>query len=122
MCYFPLPEPTFPIIDSSNISVEVFDPTRKVLKVKIGTKVTTLTGTPVGITCDVTGFPKPSVSWIKDSTTITESDSERLLMGNNKINLLRAQKSDSGLYMCTASSPGGQTAAVSNITFVGKKY
>lgn len=122
MYYFPLPEPTFPIIDSSNISVEVFDPTRKVLKVKIGTKVTTLTGTPVGITCDVTGFPKPSVSWIKDSTTITQSDSERLLMSNNKINLLRAQKSDSGLYMCTASSPGGQTAAVSNITFVGKKY
>lgn len=113
-------EPTFPVIDSSNISIQVFDPTRKPLQVKVGSHVTTLTGTPVAITCDVTGFPEPKVSWVKGRTAITGSDAERLLMSKSRISLLKGERSDSGLYMCTASGPGGQAAAVSNITFVGK--
>ena len=117
----PCPEPTFPVIDSSNITIKVLDPTRKPLQVKVGSKVTTLTGTPVAITCDVTGFPEPKISWIKGYTAITGSDSERLLLSEKRINLLRGGRSDSGSYMCTASGPGGQASAVSNITFVGKK-
>ena len=117
----PCPEPTFPVIDSSNISIKVLDPARKPLQVKVGSKVTTLTGTPVAITCDVTGFPEPKISWFKGYTAITGSDSERLLLREKNINLLQGGRSDSGSYMCTASGPGGQAAAVSNITFVGKK-
>ena len=114
-------EPTFPVIDSSNASIEVFDPARKVLKVKIGSNVTTLTGTPVDITCNASGFPVPKISWIKGVTAITGSDSQSLIVSVAKINLLRASRSDSGSYTCTASSQGGRISAVSNITFVGKK-
>lgn len=114
-------EPTFPKIDSSNISIEVFDPTRQPITVKIGSKVTTLTGTPVIITCDVSGFPDPKVAWIKGYNPVTSSNTERLFLSENRISLLSSGVSDSGLYMCTASSPGGQAAAVSNITFVGKQ-
>ncbi|KAL9986930.1 hypothetical protein ACROYT_G001147 [Oculina patagonica] len=111
-------EPTFPNIDSSNVSVEVFDPTRKPITVKIGSHVTTLTGTPVTITCDVTGFPDPKVAWMKGFISITGTDAERLIVSENRISLLSSTVSDSDQYMCTASSPGGQAAAVSNITFV----
>ena len=114
-------ESRFPVIDSSNVSIQVFDPTRKLLRVKVGSHVTTLTGTPVSITCNATGFPEPKISWVKGFTAITGSDSQSLIVSETRISLLRASKSDSGLYMCTASGPGGQTAAVSNITFVGKK-
>ncbi|KAJ7365775.1 hypothetical protein OS493_002493 [Desmophyllum pertusum] len=114
-------EPTFPIIDSSNTSVQVFDPTRKPITVKIGSHVTALTGTPITLTCDVTGFPEPKVGWVKGFTTITGTDAERLIVSDKRLSLLSSAVSDSGLYMCTATSPGGQAAAVSNITFVGKQ-
>lgn len=114
--------PTFPNIDSSNISVQVFDPTRQPVSVKIGSHVTTLTGTPVTITCDVTGFPEPRVSWMKGFTSITGSDTERLIVSESRLSLLSSGVSDSDQYMCTASSPGGQAAVVSNITFVGKQW
>jgi len=112
--------PTFPNIDSSNILVRVFDPTRQPVTVKIGSHVITLTGTPVTITCDATGLPEPKVSWMKGFTSITGSDAERLIVGKNRLSLLSSGVSDSNQYLCTASSPGGQAAAVSNITFVGK--
>ncbi|XP_068741513.1 hemicentin-1-like isoform X2 [Montipora capricornis] len=116
--YSTVVEPTFPVIDYSNASIEVFDPARKVLKVKIGSNVTTLTGTPVDITCNASGFPVPKISWIKGFTAITGSDSQSLIVSVAKINLLRASRSDSGLYKCTASSQGGRISAESNITFV----
>ena len=114
-------EPTFPKIDSSNVSVQAFDPSRKPITVKVGSNVITLTGTPVTVTCDVTGFPEPKVGWMKGFIPITGTDAESLIMSENRISLLSSSVSDSDQYMCTATSPGGQAAAVSNITFVGKQ-
>lgn len=99
----------------------MFHKARKVIRVKIGGKVTTLTGTPVAITCNATGFPVPKITWMRGFTAITGSDAQSLIMSPGKINLLRASKRDSGVYFCTASSPGGHVSAASNVTFVGKK-
>ena len=114
-------EPTSPVIESSNISVESFDPNLEPVIVKVGGRVLTLTGTPVTITCDVSGFPQPRTSWVKGSTAVTGTK-ERLTVFGAGITFLRPTSSDSGLYMCTASSPGGQASAVTNITFLGKFY
>ena len=116
-----LTEPTFPVIDSTNVTIKVFDKTRKVIRVKIGSKVTTLTGTPVAIACNATGFPVPKITWMRGFAAITGSDAQSLILSPGKINLLRASRRDSGVYFCTASSPGGRISAASNVTFVGKK-
>uniref|UniRef100_A0A8D0P2M9 Hemicentin-1 n=1 Tax=Sus scrofa TaxID=9823 RepID=A0A8D0P2M9_PIG len=65
---------------------------------------------PVTLTCDATGIPPPTISWLKNHKPIENSDSleVHILSGGSKLQIARSQHSDSGNYTCIASNMEGK--------------
>jgi len=57
----------------------------------------------VVLNCNASGYPKPSVLWLHNSTEV-QASSRILLLSNGSLVLREAVKSDVGHYMCVASS------------------
>uniref|UniRef100_A0A8D0P964 Hemicentin-1 n=1 Tax=Sus scrofa TaxID=9823 RepID=A0A8D0P964_PIG len=58
---------------------------------------------PVTLTCDATGIPPPTISWLKNHKPIVH-----ILSGGSKLQIARSQHSDSGNYTCIASNMEGK--------------
>lgn len=110
MFYF-LSVPTPPEIIRTGIKdLQVLQP--KSIKAVIGSTVLTISGNNVSISCDVTGFPTPSVEWTKDGVSFGTEDS---ILTLSSVNV-----DDTGLYSCTATSPLGPFDSQStNLTVIG---
>ena len=54
---------------------------------------------PVVLSCDASGFPEPSFTWTKDGQLVSQSE---------QLNIQRSDRSDTGMYVCTASNGVGQ--------------
>uniref|UniRef100_A0A8C2MET6 Hemicentin-1 n=1 Tax=Cricetulus griseus TaxID=10029 RepID=A0A8C2MET6_CRIGR len=65
---------------------------------------------PVTLTCDATGIPPPTITWLKNHKPIENSDSleVHILSGGTKLQIARPQRSDSGNYTCVASNMEGK--------------
>uniref|UniRef100_A0A8D0V8T8 Hemicentin-1 n=1 Tax=Sus scrofa TaxID=9823 RepID=A0A8D0V8T8_PIG len=65
---------------------------------------------PVTLTCDATGIPPPTISWLKNHKPIENFDSleVHILSGGSKLQIARSQHSDSGNYTCIASNMEGK--------------
>ncbi|KAG8517174.1 Hemicentin-1 [Galemys pyrenaicus] len=65
---------------------------------------------PVTLTCDATGIPPPTITWLKNHKPIENSDSleVHILSGGSKLQIARSQSSDSGNYTCIASNMEGK--------------
>ncbi|XP_036128071.1 hemicentin-1 [Molossus molossus] len=65
---------------------------------------------PVTLTCDATGIPPPTITWLKNHKPIENSDSleVHILSGGSKLQIARSQRSDSGNYTCIASNMEGK--------------
>ncbi|XP_034277778.1 roundabout homolog 3 isoform X2 [Pantherophis guttatus] len=59
--------------------------------------------------CHVTGNPLPSIQWLKDGQRIVGSDPRMSLLDNGTLQITNLQTSDSGLYVCIATSSTGET-------------
>nr|XP_028564626.1 roundabout homolog 3 isoform X3 [Podarcis muralis] len=59
--------------------------------------------------CHVTGNPLPSIQWLKDGQRIVGSDPRVSLLDNGTLQIMNLQVSDSGLYVCIATSSTGET-------------
>uniref|UniRef100_A0A8C6X8E3 Roundabout guidance receptor 3 n=1 Tax=Naja naja TaxID=35670 RepID=A0A8C6X8E3_NAJNA len=59
--------------------------------------------------CHVTGNPLPSIQWLKDGQRIVGSDPRMSLLDNGTLQVTNLQTSDSGLYVCIATSSTGET-------------
>ncbi|KAM6431806.1 roundabout homolog 3 isoform 5-T5 [Liasis olivaceus] len=59
--------------------------------------------------CHVTGNPLPSIQWLKDGQRIVGSDPRMSLLDNGTLQITNLQISDSGLYVCIATSSTGET-------------
>ncbi|KAH0623226.1 hypothetical protein JD844_031302 [Phrynosoma platyrhinos] len=59
--------------------------------------------------CHVTGNPLPSIQWLKDGERIVGSDPRISLLDNGMLQITNLQISDSGLYVCIATSSTGET-------------
>ena len=68
--------------------------------------VTVTEGTPHTITCMATGVPTPLISWSFEGVVVSTQGT--LSLEPN------AQRSDAGIYTCTASNTAG--TATSNVT------
>ncbi|XP_062424693.1 obscurin isoform X1 [Rhea pennata] len=75
-------------------------------------------GETVKLACKVTGAPKPSVCWYKDGKPV-EVDPHHIIIedpdGSCTLILDNLAGSDSGQYMCFASSPAGSTSTLGKI-------
>ncbi|XP_074490966.1 hemicentin-1 isoform X1 [Sebastes fasciatus] len=63
---------------------------------------------PLILECEAGGHPPPSLTWLKDGIPVRDGESVRLLEQGSKIEILSATVSDSGRYVCVATSIAGE--------------
>ncbi|XP_062361457.1 hemicentin-2 [Cinclus cinclus] len=70
------------------------------------TEISITVGTPLELTCVVTGVPKPTVTWEKDGRLLAGPS---LVLGNEStLHIESTEVADAGLYTCLATSPAGE--------------
>ncbi|OWK59760.1 Hemicentin-2 [Lonchura striata] len=70
------------------------------------TEISIAVGTPLGLTCVVTGVPMPTVTWEKDGRLLAGPS---LVSGNEStLHIDSIEEADAGLYTCLATSPAGE--------------
>ena len=72
----------------------------------------------VSITCQVTGFPVPSILWYKEGILL-EFD-ERRKPDDSSLTISNAQLSDAGEYECSVWNFVGQVRAMVKLVYTGK--
>ncbi|XP_031715320.1 hemicentin-1 isoform X1 [Anarrhichthys ocellatus] len=63
---------------------------------------------PLILECEAGGHPPPSLTWLKDGVPVRDGESVRLLEQGSQIEILSATVSDSGRYVCVATSIAGE--------------
>lgn len=95
-------------IHDSYISVPPAPPTFLTIPSSI---VLPAAGVEVTFSCSVTGSPIPSITWLHDNNTISNSDSITIVTQEQTINttltIASVQQSDTGNYQCRAENDGG---------------
>ncbi|KAL3268776.1 hypothetical protein HHI36_007876 [Cryptolaemus montrouzieri] len=67
-------------------------------------------GTPVTLSCDVVGIPKPNVSWFMNSIAVDLNSNRFVLQEDNSLLIKKLKISDNGMYQCFATNPAGETS------------
>ena len=113
------------MIESSSEVVESFEE-GKTIVVDIGTRLKVVQGTKIDLICRVSGFPTPTVNWVKGNELL-DRRFERLGFFVYSYNdtrstlLIRGSQpsSDDEVYGCMAYNGGGSVTAFSYVTFYG---
>ncbi|KAM7388095.1 hypothetical protein PAMP_024296 [Pampus punctatissimus] len=63
---------------------------------------------PLILECEAGGYPPPSLTWLKDGVPVRDGESVRIIDQGRKIEILSAIVSDSGRYVCVATSIAGE--------------
>lgn len=82
------------------------------VSVTVGGVVTTLDGNGVTILCQVSGFPKPQIRWLKDG--------EVAQGGGDSYNVEAAVADNGSNYSCIASNIAGKAKATTQINILGE--
>lgn len=104
--------PSLPEIIRTGVKdVQVYD--SRSIEVVAGSKVVTISGNNVILSCPVQGFPTPSIQWRKGNVLLGEEEST--------LTLLDVEVNDSGQYTCTATSSLVEfyDYATTNLTVIG---
>uniref|UniRef100_A0A673IBQ3 Hemicentin-1 n=1 Tax=Sinocyclocheilus rhinocerous TaxID=307959 RepID=A0A673IBQ3_9TELE len=70
-------------------------------------EITVLVNKTTLLECQVDGSPTPKISWIKDSQPLTPDNTHRLLSNGRTLQILNAQVTDTGRYVCVAQNLAG---------------
>ncbi|XP_048833472.1 hemicentin-1 isoform X1 [Brienomyrus brachyistius] len=62
----------------------------------------------IALTCEVTGFPPPALSWLKAREPVQANSNALIMPGGRILQILRAKISDGGKYRCVAMNPAGE--------------
>ncbi|XP_029473326.1 LOW QUALITY PROTEIN: hemicentin-1 [Rhinatrema bivittatum] len=63
---------------------------------------------PVTLTCEASGIPLPSITWLKEGRPIGPSSSVRILSGGRTLRLMQAAVNDAGSYACVVINSAGE--------------
>uniref|UniRef100_A0A4W3JWV4 Hemicentin 1 n=1 Tax=Callorhinchus milii TaxID=7868 RepID=A0A4W3JWV4_CALMI len=63
---------------------------------------------PVVLTCEASGIPLPSITWLKDGRPISLSNSLRILSGGRILRLMHTEVEDAGRYFCVVTNAAGE--------------
>ncbi|NXW73911.1 HMCN1 protein, partial [Hirundo rustica] len=70
----------------------------------------------ISLTCEVTGFPPPDLSWLKNGKPISSNSNTFIVPGARTLQIPRAKLSDGGEYTCTARNQAGESQKKSFLT------
>uniref|UniRef100_H0WC62 Hemicentin-1 n=1 Tax=Cavia porcellus TaxID=10141 RepID=H0WC62_CAVPO len=62
----------------------------------------------ISLTCEVSGFPPPDLSWLKNEQPIKPNTNALIVPGGRTLQIIRAKVSDGGEYTCIAINPAGE--------------
>ncbi|KAF5916712.1 hypothetical protein HPG69_005507 [Diceros bicornis minor] len=63
----------------------------------------------ISLTCEVSGFPPPDLSWLKNEQPIKLNTNALIVPGGRTLQILRAKVSDGGEYTCIAINQAGES-------------
>uniref|UniRef100_G1PQB8 Hemicentin 2 n=1 Tax=Myotis lucifugus TaxID=59463 RepID=G1PQB8_MYOLU len=66
--------------------------------------VSQVAGSPLVLTCDVTGVPAPRVTWLRDRMPIESSVAHGVVSRGGRLQLSRLQPAQAGTYTCVAEN------------------
>lgn len=69
--------------------------------------------------CEAAGHPPPSLTWLKDGSPVKVGENLRLLEQGRKMEIGNAVPSDSGLYVCVATSIAGEMEIKYDVAVLG---
>lgn len=74
---------------------------------------------PLILECEAGGHPPPSLTWLKDGVPVHHGESLRVLELGARIEISSATLSDSGQYVCVATSIAGEEEVKYDVTVLG---
>ncbi|XP_006907796.1 hemicentin-1 isoform X1 [Pteropus alecto] len=63
----------------------------------------------ISLTCEVSGFPPPDLSWLKNEQPIKLNTNAVIVPGGRTLQIIRAKVSDGGEYTCIAINQAGES-------------
>nr|XP_055041763.1 hemicentin-1 isoform X2 [Misgurnus anguillicaudatus] len=78
-------------------------------------EVTVLVNKTTLLECQVDGNPTPKISWIKDSQPVPSDSTHKLLSNGRTLQILNAQVTDTGRYVCVAQNLAGTAEKYFNL-------
>ncbi|XP_060630493.2 hemicentin-1 isoform X1 [Anolis sagrei] len=70
----------------------------------------------ISFTCEVTGFPPPDLSWLKNEKPLSLNTNALIVPGGRTLQIPRARLSDAGEYVCIARNSAGESRRRSFLT------
>ncbi|MXQ87588.1 hypothetical protein E5288_WYG017782 [Bos mutus] len=70
----------------------------------------------ISLTCEVSGFPPPDLSWLKNEQPIKLNTNALIVPGGRTLQIIRAKVSDGGEYTCVAINQAGESKKKVSLT------
>ncbi|XP_043342030.1 hemicentin-1 isoform X3 [Cervus canadensis] len=70
----------------------------------------------ISLTCEVSGFPPPDLSWLKNEQPIKLNTNAFIVPGGRTLQIIRAKVSDGGEYTCIAINQAGESKKKVSLT------
>ncbi|XP_073903349.1 hemicentin-1 isoform X3 [Castor canadensis] len=70
----------------------------------------------ISLTCEVSGFPPPDLSWLKNEQPIKPNTNALIVPGGRTLQIIRAKVSDGGEYTCIAINQAGESKKKVSLT------
>ncbi|XP_007935886.1 hemicentin-1 [Orycteropus afer afer] len=78
--------------------------------------VTVVVNNFISLTCEVSGFPPPDLSWLKNEQPINPNTNALIVPGGRTLQIIRAKVSDGGEYTCIAINQAGESKKKVSLT------
>uniref|UniRef100_A0A8C2XGS9 Cell adhesion molecule L1-like b n=1 Tax=Cyclopterus lumpus TaxID=8103 RepID=A0A8C2XGS9_CYCLU len=104
----------------ANINIMVMNMAPRILTIDFQ-EYAVVVGRDIVINCSVFGSPPPTISWAKDET-LEPIGGERFFSLNGSLQIISAEKNDSGKYVCVASNKEGKSAVTAVLDVKGISF
>ena len=79
-----------------------------------------LAGDWTDLNCNVSGYPKPTITWLRAGTPIDMNNPKYVVLPSGSLRIYGLTPADSGRYSCEASNPLGKARHPVELSVQGK--